>query len=146
MCQEQIGLSDWTNRVLKCRHIFSTFMQSKHRIRLVALMLLLPTKATTEEKTNTCTNQCRPTYHRGPQIIQGNFDSRIKSHHNQHRQRKRDRKTTEYRMGRSHWVTDFYLQLQRTLNMSCCHTVSPPISFEFLTSRALHCWENNGFS
>ena len=30
----------------------STFMQSKHRIKLVALMLPLPTKATTEEKTN----------------------------------------------------------------------------------------------
>ena len=68
----------------KCPLVLLIFKQPK-RIKMVALMLLLPTEA--EEKMNTCTDQNYPTYHQRPQIFQENLDSYIKTHYNRHRQR-----------------------------------------------------------
>ena len=42
--------------VLKVYINLSMFKQPKHCIKMAPLMLLLPTKATTEEKTNTSTD------------------------------------------------------------------------------------------
>ena len=39
-------------------------------MKLAVLMLLLPSEATTEDKTNTCPDRRHPTYHRRPQIFQ----------------------------------------------------------------------------
>ena len=65
-----MGLSSRPKCVLNYRLIVSgTFKQSKHRIKIAALMLPLPTEATSEEKTNTCTDWRHPTYRRIPQMI-----------------------------------------------------------------------------
>ena len=45
------------------------FKQPKRRIQMAALMVTLSAEATTEEKTNTCTDRRRPKYHWRPQII-----------------------------------------------------------------------------
>jgi len=51
-------------------------------------MLLLPTEATVEDKTNTCTDLHHPTYIEDQKLL----DSCTSTHHNQHRQRRDDRK------------------------------------------------------
>ena len=65
-------------------HDFSTFKQSKHRIKMVALMLALSTTATAEEKINTCTHRRRTTGdHNLFQKIR--IHILIKTYHDQHR-------------------------------------------------------------
>ena len=49
---------------------------------MAALMLLLPTEATIKEKTNTCTTDAIPRIIEDHKVIQENFVSRIKMHHN----------------------------------------------------------------
>ena len=66
----QMGLSSRPKWVLNYRLIvLGTFKKSKHRIKIAAMMLPLPTEATSEEKTNTCTDWRHPTYHRRLQMI-----------------------------------------------------------------------------
>ena len=65
-------------------------------------MLLLPTEATTEKKMNICTDRHHPTYHYGPSVILERLDLRIKTHHNQHRQRRGDRKISDGPLGHRH--------------------------------------------
>ena len=54
-------------------------MQPKCHLKMAALMLPLPAKATTEDNRNTCTDQLHPTYHWRTQIIQENLDSCIRA-------------------------------------------------------------------
>ena len=68
------------------------FTQPKRRIKMAAMMLLLATKTITEEKTNTCMDRHRTTYHSRPQIIRDNLDSRIKTYNNEHRRQREDKK------------------------------------------------------
>ena len=72
-----------------------------------------------------------------------NLHSRIKTRHNWHRRRTGDRKISNGKRSLSHWHPR---QSQQTLNLKLTITVTRrwAISFQFLTSRALHCWWNEG--
>ena len=64
-------------------------------MKMAVPVLLLLTADTAEEKPNTCTDRHSPTHHSRPRSIQQIMDSRIKTQHNQHRQRKGDRKISK---------------------------------------------------
>lgn len=74
-------------------------------------MLPLPRKAVTQEKTNTFTDQRRPTYHSRPQTIQDNLDSRIETHPIQHTRRGGDKKISEWAGSLGHDMCYNYLEL-----------------------------------
>jgi len=68
----------------------------------------LPTEATIQEKTNTCTDQRRPTYHLRSQIIQDNVNSCINIH--QHRRRRGDKKISNGQGSLGHWHLKLWTQ------------------------------------
>ena len=105
---------------LKLQIHFPTLKQPKRHIKMVVLMLPLPTKAATEETMNICTDQRLPTCHSRPQIISGNLDSHNKTHHNQHSWQ-RCREILNGKWTLCHW---HLLQSPQTLNMNCCHDMT----------------------
>ena len=126
--------------------IFSAFKRPKRRVEMATLMLLLPTEATTEEKTNTCTDPRCPAYHctSRTQIIQENLHLCIKTRHNQHRRRRGDRKLEWERTNGS--LTSVTIVTNFELKTDTAVFTHFPISYVFSTSRALHCWSNKGLS
>jgi len=58
------------------------FVLPKRSIKMAAVMLLLPTEATVEEKINMCMDQLCPTYCWRPEIIQQTLALCIKTDHN----------------------------------------------------------------
>ena len=60
---------------------FSTLKQPKRRTKLAALMLTLPTKATTEEKTKLALSDAVPCTAEDHKLFKNKVNSRIKTHH-----------------------------------------------------------------
>ena len=72
---------------------------------MAALTLPLVTEATTEEERDTCAARCRPTFHRRPHIIPENVDSRLDTHHYQHKGQRGNGKISNGIKG-SLWVSN----------------------------------------
>ena len=131
----QTGLSGQPQCMKMYTH-FLTFKQPKQCIKLVALMLLLPTPFA-EEKTLVRTDSIRVVHWR-PQIIPENVDSVIKTHHNQQRRQRGDRKISTGKGSLGHW---HLLQSKWTLielETDMAAVMWCPLSFEFLMSCTLH--------
>ena len=60
---------------------FSTIKHPKRRTKLAALMLPLPTKTTTEEKTKLALTDAVPCTTEDHKLFKNKLNSRIKTHH-----------------------------------------------------------------
>ena len=125
---------------LNAFQLIDSFLHIKYHVKIVALMMLVPTEATTEEKTNTCMDQCHPMYHWRPQIISNNW-----IHASRHINRDCEEETGKSWKGRGHWLTDVCMNCDWTWTGKAV-VMQCPVSFKFSMSHTLQFGKTWDFS